>query len=224
MATSPCPGVVQDATTLLHVLEEAVRRHPDRAALVDGPSGRSVTYAELARRVDRVTDWLDERGVGRGDTVALWTPNAPPWVAIAWAVMRVGATVTALNPAYTSMEAQALLAQARPTVAFTLPHLAPVARECGVETVLTTAPTDGATSLEEVLAQEPGDRVREIAADPSRVALLPFSSGTTGLPKGVELTHANLVAALRQVARLMPLGPEDTTLAVAPSSTSWVPW
>jgi acyl-CoA synthetase (AMP-forming)/AMP-acid ligase II len=216
MFTSPYPDIVGDATTLPHVLEEAVRRHPERAALVDGPSGRGVTYAELARRVDRLTEWLDERGVGRGDNVALWTPNAPPWVAVAWAAMRLGATVTALNPAYSPTEAQALLAQARPVVAFTLPHLAPIARECGVGEVLTTAAADGATSLEEVLAREPRDRVREIAADPSTVALLPFSSGTTGLPKGVELTHANLVAALRQVARLMPLGPEDTTLAVAP--------
>jgi len=200
MFTSPYPSIDEDGTTLTHVLEQAVRRHPERTALVDGPSGRSVTFAELARRVDQVAGWLDERGVGRGDTVALWTPNTPPWAAVAWAAMRLGATVTGLNPAYTPAEAQALLAQAQPSVAFTQPHLVALARECGVATVLSTAPADGATSLEEVLAREAGDRVREIAADPSTVALLPFSSGTTGLPKGVELTHANLVAALRQAA------------------------
>ena len=216
MFTSPYPSIVEDGTTLTHVLEQAVRRHPERTALVDGPSGRSVTFAELARRVDQVAGWLDDRGVGQGDTVALWTPNTPPWVAVAWAAMRLGATVTGLNPAYTPGEAQALLGQAQPSVAFTQPHLVALARECGVATVLSTAPADGATSLEEVLTREAGERVREVAAAPSTVALLPFSSGTTGLPKGVELTHANLVAALRQAARLMPLGPEDTTLAVAP--------
>jgi acyl-CoA synthetase (AMP-forming)/AMP-acid ligase II len=130
--------------------------------------------------------------------------------------MRLGATVTGLNPAYTAAEAHALLAQAQPSVAFTLPHLVPLARECGVATVLSTASADGATSVHEVLTQPPGHRARDVAAEPSTVALLPFSSGTTGLPKGVELTHANLVAALRQAARLMPLEPEDTTLAVAP--------
>jgi acyl-CoA synthetase (AMP-forming)/AMP-acid ligase II len=216
MFTSPYPDVVEDGMTLPHMLEGTVRCHPDRIALVDGPSGRSVTYAELARRVDRLADWLHERGVGQGDTVALWTPNTPPWVAVAWAAMRLGATVTGLNPAYTPAEAHALLAQAEPSVAFTLPHLVAHARECGAATVLTTAPTEGATSLEEALAREPGGRGREVAANRSTVALLPFSSGTTGLPKGVELTHANLVAALRQAARLMRLGPEDTTLAVAP--------
>jgi acyl-CoA synthetase (AMP-forming)/AMP-acid ligase II len=216
MFTSPYPGVVEDGTTLPHVLEEAVRRHPDRAALVDGPSGRSVTYRDLARRVDRLAGWLDERGVRPGDTVALWTPNTPPWVAVAWAAMRLGATVTGLNPAYTQAEAQALLAQARPSVAFTLPRLVPLARDYGVATVLSTAPADGATSVREVLTRASGQRAREVAVEPSTVALLPFSSGTTGLPKGVELTHANLVAALRQAARLMPLDPEDTTLAVAP--------
>ena len=216
MFTSPYPDVVEDGTTLPHVLEEAVRRHPDRAALLDGPSGRSVTYRDLAGRVDRLAGWLDERGVRPGDTVALWTPNTPPWVAVAWAVMRLSATVTGLNPSYTQAEAQALLAQARPSVAFTLPHLVPLARECGVATVLSTAPADGATSVREVLTRAPGQRAREVAVEPSTVALLPFSSGTTGLPKGVELTHANLVAALRQAARLMALDPADTTLAVAP--------
>lgn len=216
MFTSPYPDLVPDDATVPHVLEEAARRHPDRIALVDGPSGRAVTYTELGRRVDRLTDWLDDCGVGRDDTVALCTPNAPPWVAVAWAAMRLGATVTGLNPAYTAAEAQALLAQAAPSLAFTLPHLVPLARACGVTTVLSTAPVDGAVSLEDVLTREPGHRSGEVAAEPSTVALLPFSSGTTGLPKGVELTHANLVAALRQAGRLMPLGPEDTTLAIAP--------
>lgn len=212
--SSQYPDVPAGGATLPALIEQAIGRAGTRIALIDGPSGVAVSYSELGRQIDCIAAWLDDAGIGRGDTVALWTPNMPPWVAVAVAAMRLGAAVTGLNPAAAPDEAARQLADARAAAAFTTPALAPLARRSGVRTVLTPVPTDGATSLDDVLTTAGPPPVD--VGDPDAVAMLPYSSGTTGTPKGVMLTHANIVTTLRQVAPVLAIGPQDTTLAVAP--------
>lgn len=216
MWTSPYPPVPVGGTTVPAMVDAAVAAYPDRTALVDGPSGASVSYAELGRRIARISAWLaGPGGVRTGDTVALWSPNTPPWAACALAAMRVGAAVTALNPQWTEGETATQLADAGATVVVTTPHLAPTARGLpGVRLVVVLGSAPGATSLATLLAHP---AVAPVAgADPAAVALVPYSSGTTGLPKGVLLTHANVVAAVRQVRAVTRIGPRDTVLALAP--------
>jgi acyl-CoA synthetase (AMP-forming)/AMP-acid ligase II len=212
--TSPYPDVPLDAATLPALVDDAVRRHPARTALIDGSSGAGVSYAELGLRIDRLAAWLADTGVRAGDTVALWTPNTPAWAAVALATMRLGAAVTGLNPAATAGEAATQLADTRATLAFTIPSLVPLARRCGVDRVLTVGRADGAVPLDEAFAAA-GAAPRS-AHDPAAVAMLPCSSGTTGPPKPVMLTHANIVTTLRQIGSVLAIGPADTTLAVAP--------
>jgi acyl-CoA synthetase (AMP-forming)/AMP-acid ligase II len=213
--TSSSPPVAVGGATWHGMVMAAIERHPDQIALVDGVSGASVSYAELGRRVDRISGWLAQHGVGSGDTIAVWAPNMPPWAACALAAMRVGAAVTGINPSWTVDEASAQLGDAGVRTIITTPPLVqPAARLVGGPGVVVIGESFGATPLSQVLA---GDYPAvPPATDEDAIALLPYSSGTTGLPKAVPLSHANLVTSVRQVAAVAGFNGHDTVLALAP--------
>jgi len=215
MWRSSYPDVPVGGTTLPAMVQARIASEPDRIALIDGVSGASVTYAEFGRRVERISAWLAHHGVEAGHTVALWAPNTPPWAACALATMRLGATVTAVNPSWTPSETATQLADAGATIAVTTPQLAQVAAEMvGIRHVVALGEDSHATALRDVLAC--AYPAPPAATDPDAVALLPYSSGTTGLPKGVLLTHTNLVTMVRQVQAVARFTERDTVLALAP--------
>jgi len=204
---------------------EAAARSGDRPALVDGPSGTAFGYRLLAERVRGVAAGLAARGFRPGDVLALWAPNLPQWAGVALGAMAAGGTVTGANPTCTERELATQLADAGASVLVTVPHLVPAARDAaaaaGVRELVVLggagAEADGATPILDLLAA--GGPLPDPGLDPAAaVALLPYSSGTTGLPKGVLLTHANLVTSVRQVASGLRVGERDTVLAVAPFS------
>jgi len=181
----------------------------DRVALVDGPSGATVTYAALAARIERTAAGLAARGLRPGDVLALWAPNSPEWALAALGAMAAGATVSGANPAATERELAAQAMDCGASILGTVPARLPAARE-----VAATAGVRQVVALGELEADGPAPSV---GLDPARaVGLLPYSSGTTGLPKGVMLTHANLVAAVGQARATLKLSPRDTILAIAP--------
>jgi acyl-CoA synthetase (AMP-forming)/AMP-acid ligase II len=209
------PDVPVGGSTLPAMVGTAIERGPEHTALIDGPSGASVTYAELGRRVERISAWLAHNGVSAGDTVALWAPNTPPWAACALATMRLGAAVTAMNPGWTAAETATQLADAGAEIVVTTPGLAETAAGlAGVRHVVVLGPGRHGTPLPDVLACE--HPVPPAGTDEQAVALLPYSSGTTGLPKGVLLTHRNLVTMVRQVTAVARFTEHDTVLALAP--------
>jgi acyl-CoA synthetase (AMP-forming)/AMP-acid ligase II len=191
--------------TLHASIAAKARAMGDGVALIDGPSGTAITYAALAARIDRAAAGLSARGLRPGDVLALWAPNSPEWAIVALGAMAAGATVTGVNPVCTERELAGQLMDCEASILVAAAELLDVARAAGARDVVALGEVEG-----EGAAPAP-------ALEPSRaVALLPYSSGTTGLPKGVMLTHANVAVGVAQARAALKLGPRDAVVAVAP--------
>ncbi len=217
--TSDWPDIEIPTVPLPPFLLAGAADHPDAPALVDGPSGRVTTYGELAAGVRRVAVGLAARGLRKGDVFAILAPNSPDWLLAAYGAMTAGGIVTGINPLYTPDEVAGQLADAGArfllTVAPFLPTAVAAVERHSAEIVLIGPPTEGTTAFADLLTH--GDDPPAVAIDPAvDLALLPYSSGTSGLPKGVMLTHRACVANVLQQRAAMNLGPADRSLAVAP--------
>lgn len=205
--------------TLHGMILEAAGRFHERPALIDGTDGVVMTYDLLASHVSALAAGLTARGLRTGDVVAVWAPNLPEWAGVALGTMAAGGTVTGVTPLATGQELARQLEDAGASFLVTTPSLvgtAHAAATAAVREIITIGDApEGATPLSALL--DPSPPALNVVIDPaSTVALLPYSSGTTGLPKGVMLTHANLVTVVRQLQRAFRLRPADTTVAVAP--------
>ncbi len=202
-----------------------VERHPHRVAFVDGPTGRLLTYGGLRDAIDGATRELTERGFGPGDVLALLSPNVPEFAVAFHAALSAGGVVTTLNPVWTTREISRQLGDAGARLLVTGPHgrekARMAARETEVEEVLgLPALGAGDNGWGASGAEPPTGRVAsrsDPATDPAEdLACLPYSSGTTGFPKGVKLTHRNLVANVEQYRASDPLEDGEVLLGVLP--------
>ncbi|MGW0117599.1 4-coumarate--CoA ligase family protein [Streptomyces sp. NPDC003327] len=195
----------------------------DTPALVDGTGELTLTYAQVDAFHRRVAAGLAEAGVRKGDVVALHSPNTVLFPVAFYAATRTGAAVTTVHPLATAEEFAKQLRDAGARWIVTVSPLLPVARAAaelagGVVEVFVCDQTPegaGVRSLQAFLGST--GPVPEPAVDPDEdVAALPYSSGTTGVPKGVMLTHASIATNLAQLEPLIPMGPGDRILAVLP--------
>ena len=189
----------------------AGREHPDKPALMEGPSGRTLTYGQLDQEIRRFAGALSERGFGKGDVLALYSPNLPEYAVVWHGTAFTGGTVTTINPVYNTEELTHQLkdsgAKYLVTVEPALDRAKEAAEAAGVEEVWCI----GA----DLPRGEPLEDQADVDLD-NDVAALPYSSGTTGLPKGVMLTHRNLVANLVQTQSLFRISSDDVLIAVLP--------
>jgi len=199
---SPFPDVAVPNVSLTDYVLDGLSARRDRPALVDGASGRVVTFGALGERIRRVASGLSHRGVTRGDTVAIWAPNVPEYAVVFHAVARLGAVLTTVNPTYTAEELAFQLSDARAKTLITTAALVARARHAVASVpqpidILTIDAADGLPTLDAIaIDADPPDVEIDPAAD---VVVMPYSSGTTGLPKGVMLTHRNIIANLVQI-------------------------
>jgi acyl-CoA synthetase (AMP-forming)/AMP-acid ligase II len=139
------------------VLEHAAR-FGDKPALVDGPTGRILTYRQLAGGVERVAAGLAARGFGRGDVLALSSPNLPEYALALYGAMAAGGAVTGANPLLTAGELAGQLADAGASLLVTVPPFLDVARaaadRAGVGEVLVFGEADGATPFRDLVAHD----------------------------------------------------------------------
>ncbi|KAF2779410.1 4-coumarate--CoA ligase family protein [Streptomyces sp. OM5714] len=192
----------------------------DTPALIDGTDGTTLSYEQVDRFHRRVAAALAEAGVRKGDVLALHSPNTVAFPLAFYAATRAGASVTTVHPLATAEEFAKQLKDCAARWIVTVSPLLGTARRAaelagGVQEILVCDSAPGHRSLVDMLgstAPEPS-----VAIDPAEdVAALPYSSGTTGTPKGVMLTHRQIATNLAQLEPSMPSGPGDRVLAVLP--------
>ena len=218
--TSSWPDPIVPAVSLPEFLLSIAAEFADRTAIIDAVSGRALRYGELADGVRRVAAGLAARGLRPGETFAILAPNSPEWLIACYGAMAAGGVVTGINPLYTPGEVATQLADAAARFVLTVPAFLPTARAAVERTggrvrivVLGSAPDD-TIPFTELLAhagRPPRERI-----DPEALALLPYSSGTTGLAKGVMLTHRACLTNVVQMLTALPVACADRVLAVAP--------
>ncbi len=216
---SPYPDVpIPEVSLPALVLEDAATR-ATKPALIDGPSGHTITFGELVDRVRLVAGGLAARGLQRGEVFAIYCPNLPEYAVAFYGVLLAGGTNTTINPLYTVDELAAQLHDAGATYLLTIPAFLDkaiqTAARSDVREVFVLGEAEGATPFAELL--DAGRQPPKVAIDPhDDLAVLPYSSGTTGLPKGVMLTHHNLVANLCQCQPVIDVGEDEVGIAVLP--------
>jgi acyl-CoA synthetase (AMP-forming)/AMP-acid ligase II len=219
-SSSPPVGIPRVPITD-YVLRHA-ERLGDKPAIIDGPSGRTLTYRQLVEAVRRAATGLARRGFRRGDVLAIYSPNLPEYAVVFNAVASLGGINTTVNPLYTADELATQLKDSGARFLVTAPPFLDKAREAaartGIEEVFVLGAAEGARPFAELLEAPPSPPA--VAIDPRRdVVVMPYSSGTTGLPKGVMLTHENLVANLQQCEGMQGFdcfSERDVVMAVLP--------
>ncbi|MCU0634306.1 MAG: AMP-binding protein, partial [Gemmatimonadaceae bacterium] len=217
---SPHPDPSIPSLTLTEFVFARAHEWPDRLAVTCGVTGQSYTYAELQSAVRACAAGLWARGVRHGDVIGLVSMNTPDFIVLLHGAACIGAVTTTINPTATAHEIADQLRDAGARLLVTAAALVEKAREVAQHAAITDlivfGSTEGATSFASIL--RPDLAVPEVTVDPSRdLVVLPYSSGTSGLPKGVMLTHRNLVANLVQtVAGDRILDEGDRLIAVLP--------
>jgi acyl-CoA synthetase (AMP-forming)/AMP-acid ligase II len=195
-------------------IERRARIAPHRVALVGDE--RSYTYAELARRVRCLANGLRGLGVGRGDRVAWLGPNHPAFLEALFASGLVGAMLAPVNHRLEAGGIRAVLDDIEPRVLLQHHTVDPAAVAGPVRRRIAVAgPVEGAPDFEALVAASPDDPV-EVAVGMDDVCLLPHTSGTTGPPKGIMLTHANVTWNVVNFLSCADFRGDDVTVAIAP--------
>ena len=215
---SPLPGVeIPDVSLTEYVLANAAELG-DKSALIDGPTGRVLTYAQLDDQIRRLAGGLVEHGLRPGDVVALMAPNIPEYAVVFHAVVFAGCAITTINGTYTEREVHHQLVDSGAKLLITVEPFLEVARAGVVDTGVTDilligAGAQDAAPFTDWFGEPLTQQVRVTAES---LAALPYSSGTTGINKGVMLTHRNLIANVAQTSAGAGMRGDEVFIAVLP--------
>jgi acyl-CoA synthetase (AMP-forming)/AMP-acid ligase II len=216
--SSPLPDVeIPNVTITAHVLRKAAEL-ADQVAIRDAAGTSSYTYTELSNAIASLAGGLKERGVAPGKVVGLMAPNLPEYAVVFHGVAVAGAAVTTINPTYGAEEVMHQLKDAGASMLFTVPMFAEVALKAiagtnVTEVVIIGDAVAGTTAMADVM----GEPIEQVPVDTAtHTVVLPYSSGTTGLPKGVMLSHRNLVANIEQCIHAIIYRDNEVALAALP--------
>jgi len=205
------------------MLTDGARQHPENVALVFRDA--SVTFRELEALTNRFARALSRLGIRKGDRVCLLTTNCPEYVIAFYAIARIGAIVSPMNPSYREREIEYQLGDTEAVAVVVHSDLVPLvaavrARTPGLKHVIAIGPGEpqgaGVRRFAELIAAEPAMAPPSAGVGDDDLLALPYSSGTTGLPKGVMLTHRNLVANNIQFVAAIRLRESDRLMIFLP--------
>lgn len=191
----------------------------ERIAVVDGT--QQITYGQLRQKIDALAGALIAKGIQPNDVIALHAPNSLGFIVAFHAILRAGATVTTLNVLYSPIEISSQISDSKAKLCITtsmfLPNAVAGVTDAGLghEQIIVLDHAENHVSISDLIshAYRPPESFVHAA---TKIAVLPYSSGTTGKAKGVMLTHLNLVANIVQCSAVLPIREDDTVLAVLP--------
>jgi long-subunit acyl-CoA synthetase (AMP-forming) len=212
-----------DAKTLAEAFQRTVKADPDRVAIRTKDDEFSCTWGEYGERVESIARGLVARGLGPGDAIGLMLTNRPEFHFVDTAALHLGATPYSVYATYTPEQVEYLVSDAQNKILVTeQAFLETVRKVPGIETIVVVdgEPGEGEITLEQLEAE--GDQDFDFdaawrAVGPDDLLTLIYTSGTTGPPKGVQLTHDNLVSAVQAIDGVIPF-PEDGRVI------SWLPY
>lgn len=211
ISNSPYAAVTIPDLSFTDYVYHCAQELATKPALIDGPSGRTLTYGQVAGAIRLVAASLAQRGFGKGDVFAIYSPNLPEYAIAFHAVATLGGIVTTANPLYTAHELTHQLQDANAQYLLTVPPFMDKAQEAaqaaGIKEIFVFGEAAGATPFAALLQSD--GKLPAVTIAPDDVVALPYSSGTTGLPKGVMLTHRNLIA---NIAQLVGMPPDECTV------------
>ncbi|KAJ9590144.1 hypothetical protein L9F63_016729, partial [Diploptera punctata] len=213
---SPYRDVTVPDVNLVQFVWKMVDKFPSYTALMCGVTGRSYTYAESRSVASTFASSLRKAGYRKASTLAMVLYNCPEFPLVMLGAIEAGMVVTTINPTYTEEEMGWQIIHSGASCVVTTPESLPNVLKAvrGVEKVkqekvmvivtpgLSSATTtEGAVKFQDMVSREAdtSSLLSSEAASPGDVAVMPFSSGTTGLPKGVQLSHKNLIANCLQM-------------------------
>ncbi len=217
--SSPHTAVTIPKTTLTDFVLRNAAKLDQKAAFIEGPTGRSVTYRDFQEQVSGLAAALAGQGLRKGEVLAILSPNLPEFMIAFHAAATLGAITTMIPPLFTDDEIRTQLLDSGASYLLTVPELLNGARELvrttGIKQLFVAGEAPGALSLASLVSRN--GKLPKVDINPQEdVVALPYSSGTTGLPKGVMLTHHNLVAMLAQMQATYPFSEDDTLVCVVP--------
>ena len=217
---SPYPDVAIPDITLVDYVFKDMAQWPDKAAMIDGPTGRTYTYRQLYGAIRGFAAGLHARGLAKGDVIGIVSPNCPEFAIAFLGASVIGAIASTVNPLSTAEEIATQFTDSHARIMVTVPVFVDkclvAAKLAGVEEVYVFGEAPGATPFASLI--RPDLPVPAVSINPAEdLACLPYSSGTSGIPKGVMLTHRNLVANMVQsFASSIHIFESDRVLGILP--------
>jgi long-chain acyl-CoA synthetase len=199
--------------TLGAFLQDVSARYSPRPAVQQkiGEQTETWTYADLLDRANRVSAWLKERGVKRGDRIILWAPNSPLWVASYFGALRLGAIIVPLDIQSGADYVARVIDQTEPVLALLSKSIK--------SSLGSPTPTYFVEEFADL--QQAGADASDPAVQPDDIAEIIFTSGATGAPKGVMLTHRNLLYDVEATDKYVPGTTEFRIISLLPLSHSF---